>query len=170
MLHKLFNIYKWVKKDAFKPTYKAFNSINTLPFYNYQQVIETGKLTYLLKDIDYDTPPKANLQQLSQIWEQINNQIIDKFGIPERYRMTLMAEAEIIKLRLRAAVTDDRSLLTIANVKERQLKESLENQHSADLYELKVLIETNFKMQIDIHKMTVRDFYTYLQLIERAQK
>ena len=157
------------KKNKIKE-YRVYSSIDTLPLWNYQQIIDKDDLSYLLKLDDYLEKPNIDIDKLQQTWDVINCEIIDTFGITDKYRVILKLEHEIVKFRLKAAVESDKTLETVADIKEKELKQQLEQNKTMKIDELIAVIETNFKFQLDEHKTTVKKFYSYLKLMERANR
>lgn len=148
--------------------YKYYNNIDILPLYNYRKVIEEGEKRYLLKLDDYNDLPNVNQSQIEALWEAIQDQIIDSFGISDKFKQLLRLENEILRLKLKAAIEEDRSLLTIAEVKEMQLKKNIEAQEkTVSIDDMIIAIELRLKISINELTTTVKKFYKYLQLISK---
>jgi len=59
---------------------KFYRSIDQLPLFNYSKIVETNDLRFLLVLPDYFELPviaDKELQELSEAWEVINNEITD---------------------------------------------------------------------------------------------
>lgn len=155
-----------MKRSAIK--YKCYNNIDTLPLYNYKKIIEEGEKRYLLKLPDYTELPNVKENEIQALWEAIQNQLIDTFGISEKYKELLRLENQILRIKLKAAIEEDRSLLTIAEVKEIQLKKNIQAQEKTiSIDDMIIAIELKLKVSIDEQKTTVKKFYKYLQLISK---
>ena len=79
----MLNIFKiWLLYKLHKFIYKAYESIDFLPVWNYKQVEKTGDLRYLIKGIDYEHLPNIYLK-LQDIWEKIYNSFAENAN-PEK--------------------------------------------------------------------------------------
>jgi len=148
--------------------YKCYNNIDTLPLYNYKKIIEEGEKRYLLILNDYTELPNVKENEIQALWEAIQNQLIDTFGISEKYKELLKLENQILRIRLRAAIEEDRNLLTIAEVKEMQLKKNIEAQEkTVSIDDMIIAIELRLKISINELTTTVKKFYNYLKIMTR---
>jgi hypothetical protein len=139
-----------------------------LPLYNYRKVIEEGEKRYLLKLDDYNDLPNVNQSQIEALWEAIQDQIIDSFGISDKFKQLLRLENEILRLKLKAAIEGDKTLESVAEVKEMQLKKQLNiKTKTQGIEELIASIDIKFKINIDERQISVKKFYNYLKIMTR---
>ena len=112
-----------------------YESIYDLPITNYQKVIEENDFNYLKKNDD-----KTDINLL-KLWEDINYQLIDEFGVSRDYQLLFSKERELINMEIRL-LDGDLSAEThimilkqaIENIKERNKKKinetSIRQQHA----------------------------------------
>ncbi len=135
-----------------------FKSIEELPIWNFNKVIEKNDLRYLLKLDDYYKLPELK-DDLNNIWETIIDEFYNEFGISEKYRNTLLQEKDMAMMELEYAL-GNKSLKTIIEIKKRNKKTDNDDKFEEQVARL----EIHFKIPIDVRKMSVQRYYTYIKL------
>ena len=114
-------------------------------------------------------PGKAHLGALSIIWSRVYDQYIDRFGMNDDFISYLMKQREISIMKIDRWLNDDRSLETLIDVAELELKEITENGGS-DFFETKSAMEKELGFMIDVKKCSVTEFYSYIRLLNKPKK
>ncbi len=148
---------------------KIYQNIDSLPLYNYSKVSEENELRYLLVLPDYFELPKISekeMKQLFEVWEKINDEIIDFVGISSDFKQILRAKKSIALLKCRLIDTGDRSLETLIEIQERQLL-NLYPKQKQNIDENIIAIELQLKMQIDIYKTSTKKYFSYIKFLTK---
>ena len=143
---------------------KYYQSIKELPMLNLINIYEESDLKYLLKkgSLDFRAYP---------IFENIQNEIIDNFGISKDFQNKLKLQIQLERMYNRLFVTQDKSFkLHIANIEE-QLSKFDNKETKFDLFDAIVSMQKN-GLHVDIKTVTVYEFYKYSQSLVKinAQK
>ena len=150
---------------------KHFRNIEELPIWNYTKVNETGDLRYLLcLDDYYDLPNVSDLKQFETLWEDIRYQIIDEFGFSHLEQLILQKDKEIEQLKIKLILKKDKKLLTKLKIRQKELVSMLKSNKSEkkqSFEEQVVYLESYFKIPIDIKKMSVKRYFTYIRVFEQ---
>lgn len=139
-----------------------YNSIDTLPAFNYLQIVEHEKHEYLIIK-------KGYFGNYEKAFENIQRQLVDRFGINEFYLKHLQLRKEICLLKCEIALTGDRFNLTWVKMKEIELSE-LEQRKSTSNEEIKVIIEKYLGFRLDLQIISVADWFGYLKNFSTWQK
>jgi len=148
---------------------KISNSIDNLYLYNYSKILETNDLRYLFILPDYFELPKTTdkeMQQLFEIWEKINDEVLDFVGISEDYKEQFRLRKTIALLKVEMICKEDKSLQTIIDIKERELLNMMPKQKQT-VDESIIAIEVNLKMQINPKDTTVKKYFSYIKYLSK---
>lgn len=151
--------------NLFDRSLHNFNSIEDLPIYNWQKVNQTSDLTYLLK-VRRPISGKES-EQLKNIWQNIFDEFIDTFDVPEYMKTILSLRRDIECLRVDMYIEKDRTLSAIIQVKELELKNLLGNDKIDNVNETTAHIEKYLGFRIDENICSVKKYYTYVKMIEK---
>jgi hypothetical protein len=146
---------------------KKYNSIDTLPIFNFSKVSEEKDLRYLLVLEDYFELPKVSdkeYKDLFDVWERINDDIIDFNGVSDEYKSIMRMRKSIALLKVEMITKDDKGLETIIELKERELLQAYPT-NKQDIDESIFLIESHLKVSINIFTCTVKKYYGYIKFI-----
>lgn len=78
---------------------------------------------------------------------------------------------KIISLRLKAAITGDKTLITLAEIKEREVASMQNLGKSINFRESITILEEHLKMFIDPKQMSVNKFHSHMRRLNQvAQK
>jgi hypothetical protein len=139
---------------------KFYDSIDEMPIYNYQQVLD-GNNAYMIKN-------KGIFGNVSNAFENIQRQLVDRFGISEVFKERLDLMQEICILEAEIAITGERFKQLFVNIKKDELKR-LDAQTGLSNNELKVIIETWLGFKINTKETSVAEWYGYLQTYSKQQ-
>ena len=145
---------------------KIYSDIEQLPLFNYVQIIQNLDYKYLLFDIE--TKITAEIaDKIQESWDIINTQIIDYMGVPEQMQELLRLKKSIALLRVEKIKTDNNSLESIIEIKEKELQNYYENNNKTDIYEDITAVEMTLKMQIDLQKTSLKRYLSYIKLLQK---
>lgn len=154
-----------------KTEYKIYNHIDNFPLHNYIQISETNDLRYLLVLPDYFELPEIDKKtdnKLNEIWENINDEIIEYTGIPNDFKEILKVKKAIALMKVKLMMTNDRSLETLIELKERELINIFPKQKQ-DINESIIALELILKLQIDIYKTSVKKYFSYISFLKKQK-
>ena len=147
--------------------YKTYTDIDILPVWNYNKVKETNEYRYLLKLEDYLELPKIDFD-LSKIWEDINFQIIDTFGIGQKELMILHKIRDIHVMKIDFVLNQKRDLITRLKILQKQLEQLQKTDDKKQNFEEQVaILESHFKIPFDTFKMSIKRYFSYIKLFDK---
>jgi hypothetical protein len=145
---------------------KIYSDIEQLPLFNYVQIIQNLDYKYLLFDIE--TKITAEIaDKIQESWDNINTEIIDYMGVPEQMQELLRLKKSIALLRVEKIKTDNNSLESIIEIKEKELQNYYENNNKTDIYEDITAVEMTLKMQIDLQKTSLKRYLSYIKILQK---
>ena len=148
---------------------KYYNTIDTLPVFNYGKISELEDLRYLIIQPDYFELPKITEKETAELfkaWENINDEIINYVGISEDYKSILRIKKAIALMKVEMIMTGDKSNETLIEIKQLELK-NYYPQKKNELDESIIYIESALKIPVDIMKCTVKKYFSYLKFISK---
>ncbi len=148
---------------------KYYNTIDTLPVFNYGKISELEDLRYLIIQSDYFELPKITEKETAElfnVWENINDEIINYVGISEDYKSILRIKKAIALMKVDMITTGDKSLETLIELKQIELKNSYP-QAKQELDESIIYIESVLKIPIDVMKCSVKKYFSYIKFISK---
>lgn len=148
---------------------KYYNTIDTLPIFNYGKISELEDLRYLIIQSDYFELPKITEKETAElfnVWENINDEIINYVGISEDYKSILRIKKAIALMKVDMITTGDKSLETLIELKQIELKNSYP-QAKQELDESIIYIESALKIPIDVMKCSVKKYFSYIKFISK---
>ena len=133
-----------------------YNSIDTMPIYNYLQVVEHGNYKALVR--------KSGIFKRNFVtaFENLQRQLVARFGIAESYQEILELRREIILLELEVAITGDRFHNTFIRPKKKEL-ETLLQKKSSSTDEIKDYLEKYKGFHLSLHQITVAEWFGYIK-------
>jgi len=152
---------------------KFYRTIEDLPIWNFEKISETGDIRYMLKLDDYfDLPEKVfNLDSMVDAFMDISDDLFERFGIDDRTITKMLEEKDLLILKLRW-LAGEKTVKAIYNIKNKVVEER-NNQVGPKVQSFEeriVLLETYFKKDFDVYRMSVSKYYTYLNLYKKANK
>lgn len=140
---------------------KYYTDIKELPVARWNDIAKTGDLANLVKNGGVD-------KYASEVYQLIQDQIINTFGVADRYRRILQLMVKIELLKGEMALSGDRTYgLKIAKAEER-LNEYKEFGEASDLFENVAAIEQSMGgMKLDYNRLSVFEYYNYCKLLSK---
>ena len=142
-----------------------YESIDELPIYNWFKVHETSSFEYLLyvrKKLE-----RWEVRRLNELWMVLYKQYIERFGYSEQFIEVMSKKREIALLKVDYITSGDKSLKVFIQIAEKELEEM--NGADVDFYESKSMLEKSLGFYIDIHKMTVAEYYSHFQVAKKIK-
>ena len=141
---------------------KCYDSIHTLPIGIYSQIQEGESLNLLVKD-----GGKMENEALFEVWEDINRQIVDKFGPNKRYIKLLKLKQERCDMLEKIWINKEEWLESFAFAKLKEI-EALEKKIKEDdnipFAKTLALVSSKAGFRIDPSTTTVYEFYGYTNI------
>lgn len=145
-----------------------YDSIHNLPQYYWYKISKTGDYKYLLKEGKL-IPKKVNLVD---VWENIHSEYIDEFGFSDTFIKYITLRCAGAKLLSKAYLTNNKSLLSIANAKfkkaEQLMEEVAESNYSLD--DVAATLTKFMGVPVRPKEITVVEFNSYARLRDRELK
>lgn len=141
---------------------KYFNSIDTLPIYNYLKAIDDSNYSYLIKE-------KGFFGNVELAFENIQRQLVDRFGISENFAEILELKREICELECEVALTGERIHETFIDIKKHEIEQLLKIKGSTT-EEIKVFLEKWLGFKLNLHEVSTSEWFTYLKQFSAAQQ
>lgn len=143
-------------------TDQYYDSIETMPIYNWNKIIETGELKWLFKDGGRVCRASADK------WEELQNEYFEEFGIDQEFKKRIRLMKEIIRLNDEFIQTGDRFLLNLINISEFDLK-AMSQIKEVKFYDLLDKVMTIKKMFIDPKVYPVKLWYYTLKNLSNGK-
>lgn len=148
---------------------RTFRSIDTLPIFNWWKIHQTGNFSYLLLDSNAPAPRGPRRQALSNLWDRIYDEYIERFGFAEAFMRILNKRKEITNLRNEKMQTDDMSVQTFIDVGTEELERLIaEATGKTDFYESKADMERILGFVLNPRVVTVAEFNSYISSIKKT--
>lgn len=147
-----------------------YTSIDDLPMVRWDNIWKGKGYENLLHRIESITGPQQ--LELRKVWKKLNDEFISVFGFGNHTHLIINKKIKLAKLKLKKIITGDRSISNfISRVENELLTLTSISDKSADVYELKMIIEQhNPGMYIPMSTITVREFHSYLKNIEKRSR
>ena len=145
----------------------VFDSIKNLVISKWWDIHEANDFTILLKE-----PAKKSLIKTKyfcyDIWDEIQEQYIGEFGIPNKSKEYYSKVSEVTILRVNHSLSQDNWDLTLLNIGIRELEELTTSEKKQSNFKTKSIIENILgRDYIDPDKVKVIDYYHYVELAEQ---
>jgi hypothetical protein len=142
-----------------------YTTIEDLPVYNWNKIIEEQKYNYiLLNPLQKDYNVNKCKNQFALIYEEF----IDVFGINEQLRGIIELQNEITIHKIDIAL-GEKSLEALLKLTETKLKKKLEKKESKGNL-TKVYIEKFLGFRLNEKEVTVYEYYNYIKALENGEK
>lgn len=145
-----------------------YDSIEELPIWNWFKIQENDDVSYLLK-----AQSKLNDDQkieLGQVFERIYQEFLKLFGISDEFYQIISLRREIAIMKLDMYLNNDASMETFIEIKELELAKLLKSNEGSTTHELKARIEKFMGFRLDEKMVSVKEFYSYIELIKKEFK
>lgn len=130
----------------------------------WNEVCESGDYSGLLKD-------KGNPDKYAPIvYKKLQDEIIDTFGISDRYRKILRKMIKIEMMYL-SQHTQGKANQLLIDIEEEELSKMTEMKTKTDIYSAIISVSKNVgSLQIDPKTLTVYEFYKITKALENGEK
>lgn len=134
-----------------------------MPIYNYLQVVDHGNYSALIR--------KRGIfkRNFTTAFENLQRQLVARFGIAESYTEILELRREIALLELEVAITGDRFHNTFIRPKKAELEELLKKKSSTN-DEIKDYLEKYKGFHLSLHQITVAEWFGYIKNYSKQVK
>jgi len=158
-------------KEPLQEVCNVYDSIDTLPQWNWIKVHETGNLAYIKILPNYRKLKEENTEELEEFWAKIYDEFIEEFGFSENYIEVLDHKKRIAILKNDFVITDNRFLLNHIRIAENRLKEIEKTAPiGVSFRESIVMIEKEQGIKIDAKKISVADYNSYIKTMNKNGK
>ena len=106
---------------------------------------------------------KAETYFFSIIGRQLLDEFVRAFGLGEHFLSVIDKRKEIAYLRMQMCITRDMSIQTFIDIAQLELEDLQTGGQKVDFLQSKLMVEKHYKFQIDMHKTSVTEFYTYIK-------
>ena len=152
---------------------KTFNTLSTLPIWNFFKIKNSGQIIYLL-DIEDHTKThitKKEITFLHDLWEKLDTEFIDRFAMNQEFINRCLIEKTILLLKLEEITSSDPFIKNRIKAEELKLKEDTNKKEKFDIDKTVGVVEKYMSFQIDIFKTPIAKLYSYInQMQEQALK
>jgi hypothetical protein len=135
-----------------------FNSIDELPIWNWWKIAETGNLIYLHRENDYTKEDYS----LVSLWNELQNEYLDVFGITEEFRQMLHLKKKWINAKADYLVTGERFKLTELDIIESDMENVMESKVVVNKDDTIITLERKLGRELDPKKISVKKYYNYI--------
>lgn len=136
----------------------CFLSIDELPIWNWWRVSETGNFIYLRKDADY----KKKDYSLSSLWESLNDEYFDAYGISDNTIKAMKLKQKWILKRADFILNNNRFALTECDIIEMDLDDLQNDSKSMSNEESIIYLEERLGREVDPKRTSVKKYYDYI--------
>ena len=130
-----------------------YNSIDNLPIWNYNKIIETGDFK------KYGVTPEN--------WELIEREFFNKIGYGEKYFEILRIKTTILLNKAKYYKTENKGLKTLIEVEKAKLKQTIGVQAGSDFNLMVAQISKFMAFRVDVKNISVSEFYSYVKLAQQ---
>lgn len=155
-----------IKKRFTIPLPNHYESIDALPIYNWWKVHEMGSFEYLL--INRQELTDKQQRRFADVWKVLYNQYITRFGYTDQFLETMQKKKEIALLKVDLITSGDKSLKVFIQIAEKELEEM--TGEDVDFYTGKSMLEKSLGFYIDIHRVSVAEYYSHFQVAKKVTK
>jgi len=148
---------------------KTYTHIDNFPLYNYIQISETNDLRFLLVLSDYYELPeiaKEEIEKLELLWLNLNDEILEYTGVPSDFKEVMRLKKSIALLKVKQMTTDDRSIETLIELKEKELS-NMKPVTKQSIEENVINLELILKKDINVQTTSVKKYYSYIKYLKK---
>lgn len=147
---------------------RCYEGIDFLPVFNWWRVHESNDVTWILKKKKLLS--EKNTKKVEKIWREIYAEFIDRFGFSESFAEIIQKKKAIALLQIDKVLTGDKSIQTLINIEQIQLDKMLGDNIKSDFLSIKTSIERSLRFHLDMQKVSVAEFYSYIQVIKTSSR
>lgn len=136
-----------------------------MPVYLWVKVNETSDLSFILK-----VRKAINKYQkvfLSIVWKSLQDQYLECFGLGEALEKIVEKQKKLIFLYEEVNANGNKDQLTFVDIEEQELAELQKKimNHKSDFHITKAKLEKAMGISIDLHKVSVKEYYSYFKAL-----
>ena len=151
-----------------------YDSLSTLPIFNFYKVKFSGSLLYLLKNENLEeiTITKEEFDLLRSHWVKLEAEFIDRFAMNNKFMNRILIEKTILLLKLDQLTSDNPLIQNRIKAEEMKLEEdSGGTEEVFDIDKTVGYVEKYMGFQIDTFKTPIAKLYSYInQMQDNADK
>jgi hypothetical protein len=151
--------------NLFRKKIIHYKGIEDLPLWNWYKINEFDDLSFLLVEKREISIYEENY--LRMIFESIYSEFVRTFGINDLLKRSMELRRDIIVLELEKAINNDLSRQTFIDIKYAELKDILMQSESEKKVNIKSLVDKFMGFYVDEKKISVKDYYGYIDLIKK---
>ncbi len=139
----------------------TYKDINELPILNWYKVHKEEEYGCLLKDNKELT--SGEIVDLLLLWDVLNNQFIERFGLSDEFRLEMDVRNKIAEYTADHIITGDNYYRTMIRIEETKLKMFNTDIKSEDgLERMLVKMSRSYGFKLDSRDLTTEQYYSYL--------
>jgi hypothetical protein len=139
-----------------------YDSIEVMPIWNWNKIMETGDLKYL-----FISGGRVS-SKCKKIWNDLQDEYFTEFGVDESYKRKLRLMKEVVNLNDQFIQTKDRQILNFINIAEHDIR-GLSITNSLKFYDLLDKVMSVRKMIIDPKRFSVIQWYYALKNLSNGK-
>lgn len=143
---------------------QIWSSIDELPVYYYFKVIEKNDLNYLVREDSKSTPQETKTKEILKAWDNIQTELIELNMKDPKYLEELKGQRRHYLRKIRATVGQSPA----DQIHYERYKPQYESEDKFDYDKSLAILEKNLGFSINDKQMTVKRYYTHLQLMKEA--
>lgn len=139
-----------------------------MPLWNFK-MCQSGdtKYVYIADDYEKLKPNNKTVEAFNKIYEEF----FDAFCVNDNLIEYMKDQRRVLLMEVKAYTRNDRTLLTIANIKKAELKEKYGDKNKMEYDEIIAIVEQQSGLGIiDEKKISVRKFHTHVKLLSEKNK
>lgn len=154
-------------RNILKRKIDYYKSIDELPLKNWNKIQRLNDLSYLLKN--FHAINEDQRRELEAAFDVIWKEYVDTFGVSDSMRHIFELRRDIMVDKCDMFIYNDRSKLTFIRIKEAELEKIISRQQVEKYDTTRAYVEKYMGFRIDDEKITVKEYYSYLKLMEFEQ-
>lgn len=136
-------------------------SIEDLPIWNWNKIVETGSLIYLFREYK----KQEVSEDVVKVWDSLQQQHADEFGIDISLQTRIRTMRKVIGLNVKFLETGDRSLLNLIRVETKRIEDA-GSYGKSQFYKVLNYVSKYMGFQIKPKEFSVKEWYHALRAIE----
>lgn len=105
---------------------------------------------------------------MGEVWKSLYNQYIQRFGYTDQFLETMAKKREIALLKVDMITSGDKTIKVFIKIAEKELEEMVGE--DMDFYTGKSMLEKTLGFYVDIHKVSVAEYYSHFQVAKKTTK
>jgi len=156
-------LWNTIRQKIRKRKSNIYRSSDTCPSFNYEKALEDKRFLYIKWSDRVDN-------DLLEAWENINDELMDEFGVDPSLQNLLLAEKRFMELNTEFILTGKRRLITdieMARLKYERLKNISNKKVDSSFSKIAADLFLIHKIRVDLKETPIREFK---HIIRQAQE